>query len=54
MFTDDLRRMFRGVEVGEFGFTALTDNVDAVRRRLGGLPVVIEKASFEDVMVHLR
>jgi len=54
LLTDELRRLLRGVEVGEFGFTALTDDVDAVRRRLGRLPVVIEQASFEDVMVHLR
>jgi ABC-2 type transport system ATP-binding protein len=54
LLNDETRRMFRGLEVGEFGFTALTDDVEAVRRRFGPSLVVIERATFEDVMLHLR
>jgi ABC-2 type transport system ATP-binding protein len=54
LLNDATRRLFRGLEVGEFGFTALTDDVEAIRRRFGPSLVVIERATFEDVMLHLR
>ena len=47
------RRFFRGIETSAFSFTAVTDDVEAARRRFSGRDVVIEQASLEDVMFYL-
>jgi ABC-2 type transport system ATP-binding protein len=47
-----LRPLFKAVRRREFSVQALTDDAIAVRRRLGGRAVV-EKATLEDIMVHL-
>jgi ABC-2 type transport system ATP-binding protein len=47
-----LRPLVRGVRKREFLVLALTDDAAEIRRRLGDR-VVVEKASLEDIMVHL-
>lgn len=53
LLTDETRALFRGLEVGEFGFTALTDDVERARCALGPAGAVFGRPSFEDLMVHL-
>lgn len=47
------RRFLKGVEASTVGFTGLTDDLEAARRRFSGAGVVIERASLEDIMVYL-
>ena len=49
----DTRRLFKGLEVSDVSFAALTDDVRGVRRRFAGRDLVIEKASVEDVVFYL-
>ena len=50
---DEGRRFFRGIETSAFSFTAVTDDVEAARRRFAGREVVVERASLEDLMFYL-
>jgi ABC-2 type transport system ATP-binding protein len=50
---DDGRLLFRGIEETALSFTALTDDVDGVRRRFAECDLVIEKPSLEDIVFHL-
>lgn len=47
------RPLFKGTDVTDFSFTALTDDVQGVRRQMAGRDLVIERASLEDVVFHL-
>ena len=47
----DTNGSFIGVQLNEFGFTALTSNREKVRRKFGD-QVVIERPTVEDLMVH--
>ncbi len=47
------RPLFAAVDVGAVSFTALTDDVPAVRRRFAGSEFVVDKASLEDVVFYL-
>jgi ABC-2 type transport system ATP-binding protein len=49
----DTRRLFKGIEVSDVSFAALTDDVQGVRCRFAGRDLVIEKASVEDVVFYL-
>lgn len=49
LLTEKVRRHFKGVRTGEYGFEALTDNVEKTKE-LCGKDVVIEKPSLEDIM----
>jgi ABC-2 type transport system ATP-binding protein len=48
----DTNGSFIGVQVNEYGFTALTPDRDKVTRRYGDA-VVIERPTVEDLMVHI-
>jgi ABC-2 type transport system ATP-binding protein len=50
VLTPELRARFAGWEAGPHAFTGLTREADAVRRQLGGVPLVVERASLEDIM----
>jgi ABC-2 type transport system ATP-binding protein len=45
----ETRRLFEGLQIGEFGFEALTSNVVEARSRLGE-KAVISRASLEEIM----
>jgi ABC-2 type transport system ATP-binding protein len=47
---DGARPMFAGIEMGAHGFTGLTDDAAAARRRFAGREVVIEAATLEDII----
>lgn len=49
LMDDEVRKGFVAVRTGEFGFEALTENVQA-SKRLFGDKVVYDKASLEDIM----
>lgn len=46
------RKLFRSVQIGAYGFEALTDNIDQARRTLP-TEVIFERPSLEDIMVML-
>jgi len=50
LFTPERRAWFAGCEIGAHAFTGLTREADAVRRQLGSAPLVVERASLEDIM----
>lgn len=50
MFTPDRRAWFAGCEIGPYTFTGLTRDADGLQRRLGNAPLVVERASLEDIM----
>lgn len=47
----DTRKMFLGIRENSFGFEALTNSIQDVKR-LFGSEVLIEKASLEDILVY--
>ncbi len=47
---DRVRDLLRGVETGAMGFVGLTEDADAVRRRLAGEDLVVERATLEDIV----
>jgi ABC-2 type transport system ATP-binding protein len=49
----DTRSLFQGIEKSDVSFTALTDDVEGVRRRFTACDLVIEKPSLEDIVFHL-
>ena len=49
---DGVRRLFAGVEIGAHAFTGLTERERAVRERLTGRDLVIERATLEDIMYY--
>ena len=46
------RKLFRSVQIGAYGFEALTDNIDQARRALPP-EVIFERPSLEEIMVML-
>jgi ABC-2 type transport system ATP-binding protein len=50
LLTAECRALFAGWETGAHAFTGLTRDADAVRRHLPGVPLVVERASLEDIM----
>lgn len=40
---------FTGIHIGEFGFEALTDDVNLIKKRFGSA-IVIDRATLEDIM----
>ena len=51
LLDSDTEKEFINIRRNSFGFEALTDNVDKIRR-LFQKDVVIDKASLEDIMVY--
>lgn len=41
--------LFKGIRKSEFGFEALTDNIEAMRREFGS-DIIFDKATLEDIM----
>jgi ABC-2 type transport system ATP-binding protein len=52
ILTEEVRALFSGLVVGDFGFVALTDDVGATREALGGESVVVDRATLEDVVFY--
>ena len=50
LLEDERRAWFAGWEAGAHAFTGLTRDAEGIRRRLGGAPLVVERASLEDIM----
>jgi len=50
LLKDERRAWFAGWEAGAHAFTGLTRDAEGIRRRLGGAPLVVERASLEDIM----
>jgi ABC-2 type transport system ATP-binding protein len=50
LLDEETRQLFRGYETGGLGFTALTDDPDAVRARLPADAMVVERATLEDIV----
>jgi len=46
------RSLFVGLVTGEFGFVGLTADVDRATAALEGLPVVVDRATMEDVVYY--
>lgn len=49
LLNEETKRFFRGMRISEYGFEALTDNVDNIKKALGS-DIVIDKATLEDIM----
>ena len=45
-----IRGLFSGLVLGEYGFTGLTEKLQEVRGMVGDGPLVVEKATLEDVV----
>jgi ABC-2 type transport system ATP-binding protein len=52
LLTEEVRRLFCGVETGDFGFVGLTGDLPAVRAALKGEPIVVDRATLEDVVFY--
>ncbi|UCG89026.1 MAG: ABC transporter ATP-binding protein [Gemmatimonadota bacterium] len=50
LLTAENRRLFAGIVTGEFGFVALTTNVEQARTALEGQAIVVDRATLEDVV----
>ncbi len=50
LLTEETRRLFAGIVTGEFGFVALTTNVEQARTVLEGQAIVVDRATLEDVV----
>jgi ABC-2 type transport system ATP-binding protein len=48
----ETRKLFHGLVTGEFGFVGLTDDPEGVQDRLAGAPLVVEKATLEDIVFY--
>lgn len=49
--TDNTKREFIGINENSFGFEALTDNAERIKKVIGK-DILIERASLEDIMVY--
>jgi ABC-2 type transport system ATP-binding protein len=52
LLDEGIRTLFSGMVTGEYGFIGLTDDPAAVRGRLAGASIVIEKATLEDIVFY--
>jgi ABC-2 type transport system ATP-binding protein len=51
LLTEETKRMFKGVRTRDFGFEALTDDVNKIKKKFGS-DIVIDKANLEDIMYY--
>ncbi|WP_304519315.1 ABC transporter ATP-binding protein [Clostridium estertheticum] len=51
LITDNTKREFIGINESSFGFEALTDNTERIKKVIGK-DILIERASLEDIMVY--
>ena len=51
LLTEETKKMFKGVRTRDFGFEALTDDVNSVKKKFGS-DIVIDKANLEDIMYY--
>ncbi|MBU3100868.1 ABC transporter ATP-binding protein [Clostridium sp. DSM 17811] len=51
LITDNIKREFIGINENSFGFEALTDNAERIKKVIGK-DILIERASLEDIMVY--
>jgi ABC-2 type transport system ATP-binding protein len=50
LLKDERPAWFAGWDAGAHALTGLTRDADGIRRRLGDVPLVVERASLEDIM----
>ncbi len=53
LLSDEIRPLFRGIRKSQYGFKALTSDIEKVRRQLRGQNLLIEKASLDEIMFFL-
>jgi ABC-2 type transport system ATP-binding protein len=51
LLTEETKQMFMGVRTRDFGFEALTDDVNKIKKKFGK-DIVIDKANLEDIMYY--
>jgi ABC-2 type transport system ATP-binding protein len=50
LLKDERQAWFAGWDAGAHAFTGLTRDAEGIRRQSGGAPLVVERASLEDIM----
>jgi ABC-2 type transport system ATP-binding protein len=53
LLTDEIRPLFKGIRKSQYGFKALTSDIEKVRRQLRGQNLIVEKASLDEIMFFL-
>ena len=53
LLSDEIRPLFRGIRKSQYGFKALTSDIEKVRRQLSGQNLIVEKASLDEIMFFL-
>ncbi|MBI5021580.1 MAG: ABC transporter ATP-binding protein [Ignavibacteriales bacterium] len=51
LLNEETKKYFKGIRKNEFGFEALTNNVEEIKATFGSV-IVIEKATLEDIMYY--
>lgn len=53
LLTDEILPLFKGIRKSQYGFKALTSDIEKVRRQLRGQNLIVEKASLDEIMFFL-
>jgi len=53
LLTDEILPLFKGIRKSQYGFKALTSDIEKVRRQLSGQNLIVEKASLDEIMFFL-
>jgi len=53
LLSDEIRPLFRGIRKSQYGFKALTSDIEKVRRQIRGQNLIVEKASLDEIMFFL-
>jgi len=53
LLSDEIRPLFRGIRKSQYGFKALTSDIEKVRRQISGQNLIVEKASLDEIMFFL-
>ena len=53
LLSDEILPLFKGIRKSQYGFKALTSDIDKVRRQLSGQNLIVEKASLDEIMFFL-
>ncbi len=53
LLSDEILPLFKGIRKSQYGFKALTSDIEKVRRQLRGQNLIVEKASLDEIMFFL-
>lgn len=53
LLSDEILPLFKGIRKSQYGFKALTSEIEKVRRQLRGQNLIVEKASLDEIMFFL-